>query len=369
MKVTLPAQSTLIDLANQALKQAGVEDASVYGASLAAAIEKTPSSYILQRTADSVSIEISPSQLEKFTGQVRGEHERSFQGLRKPSAESKVDTESSPSIKMPALDDLASLTQATKLLEKPSASVAREAAEVSTTGLTSTTFDALFQALAGTELTSRCEELGKGMNKRAYVLDANNPANKDLLAQGAGDWVILASRAGFEGMNWRAQGAEVGQLIALRNAGVLVPAIGFPSDGAGGVSNTVSDYMAEATERGEPCRFFLEQRIDGIETDKKNFRAFSGTVCDNIEGRDLPKSQRPKRSAQNAIKDIAGTDLSKIVSHLEKQEIPDFQTIFEPSSGHIYVIDPGDPELSNVREKHLGIAQHWQKHLPPPKTR
>jgi hypothetical protein len=207
------------------------------------------------------------------------------------------------------------------------------------------------------------------MNKRAYILDPAKAENTDLLDKGAGDWVILASREGFEGMNWRAQSAEVAQLISLRNAGVLVPEIGFPSDGAQGVSNEAADYMAEANEHGEPCRFFLEQRIDGIETDKKNFRGFSAAVCDQIEGRDLPKSERPKRRAQNAMKDIAAADLSTIVSHLEKQEIPDFQAIFEPSSGHIYVIDPGDPDLSNVREKHLGIAKHWQKHLPPPKNR
>ena len=92
-------------------------------------------------------------------------------------------------------------------------------------------------------------------------------------------------------------------------------------------------------------------------------------MCDQIEVRDLAKSERPKRREQNAMKDVAGAVLAKIVSHLEIQENPDFQAIFEPASGHVYVIDPADPERTNVREKHLGIANHWQKHLPPPVKR
>lgn len=369
MKVTLPATASLVELANQALEQAGIQGASEQGQNLAAAIKAAPDAFTLRRTSDSLSIEITPSQLGKFTGQVTGGHERSLKGLSKPVPESKMGDGSAASMKMPDMGDLASLTQATKVLSEPVGGQEAHKVDSVSSGLNPETFTALLSALAGTELSSRCKQLGKGMNKRAYILDPAKAENKSLMEKGAGDWVILASREGFEGMNWRAQSAEVGQLISLRNAGVLVPEIGFPSDGADGVSNDAADYLADATEHGEPCRFFLEQRIDGIETDKKNFRAFSGTVCDQIEGRDLPKSERPKRREQNAMKDVAGADLAKIVSHLEIQEIPDFQAIFEPSSGHVYVIDPGDPELSNVREKHLRIAKHWQKHLPPPRKR
>ena len=43
---------------------------------------------------------------------------------------------------------------------------------------------------------------------------------------GAGDWVILSSREGFEGMNTAGPTREVGQRL-MRDAGVLVPEIGF----------------------------------------------------------------------------------------------------------------------------------------------
>ncbi len=80
MKVTLPATASLVELANLALQQSGVEDASSQSHGLAHAIQQTPGAFTLQRTSDSISIEISPSQLTKFTGQAAGSHERSLQG-------------------------------------------------------------------------------------------------------------------------------------------------------------------------------------------------------------------------------------------------------------------------------------------------
>ena len=59
MKVSLPATASLVELANQALQQAGLQDASKQSQSLAAAIEKTPGAFTLQRTSDSISIQIS----------------------------------------------------------------------------------------------------------------------------------------------------------------------------------------------------------------------------------------------------------------------------------------------------------------------
>ena len=161
----MPPDASILQLATKALEQPGIPGGKDSAASLAAAIEARPKDFSFQRSADSISIEVSPEALLRVLGEVGGSHERTLKSMAAPSV-APVSTQKSTSGAMPDLGDISKMAAAVSLLDTGSVGASKVEEPSFDSGLNPTTYRALFSALADSELSSRCVQLGKGMNKR-----------------------------------------------------------------------------------------------------------------------------------------------------------------------------------------------------------
>jgi hypothetical protein len=183
------------------------------------------------------------------------------------------------------------------------------------------------------------EKLGKGINKQVYRVK-NAP------------WVVAVITAGQAEAKWRAVRSEIQQLLALAKAEVTVPSLG-PVERA---DDALIDVL---TEENEPAKAFIEQLIIGKhDLCRQEDQAYASKFADEIDrvigGR---KNFNPVRWSN------AKRDLDRLARYFKKgTDIPDFQIVVEEGTGHIYTIDPGDPEVTgSVLDKHMGWLETWQK--------
>jgi hypothetical protein len=222
-------------------------------------------------------------------------------------------------------------------------------------------------SLAGPEASQPLQVLGQGANKRAYLVKGQN-------------WVILAAPPGVENKIWRGMATEISQLLALKAAEIVTPDFGEPGVQAEPVSGLKPPDLKDPTSQGpaapyffkvkafggQECRAFIESMVKGIEMPTAIAKKTRS------EGANRPEDFAPLvaewlKSKDNAVEmfEIAIADLKKIHTLFESgKNIPDFQVVFDYTSGHVVTIDPGDPwESGDTLEKHKRWVAGWLKIL------
>lgn len=194
-------------------------------------------------------------------------------------------------------------------------------------------------SVASLVLDGKLSELGKGVNKQVYrVKDA--------------PWVVAVTTQGAQGSKWRAVASEITQLLALAASGVTVPSLGPVAS----ADNALIDVIAAD---GQPAKAFIEQLIVG----KHNLcRQESHEYADKFAG-EIERVIGGRHSFDLARWRNAKDDLDRLQAYFAKgTDIPDFQIVVEESTGHIYTIDPGDPNATgSVLSKHVQWLNTWQK--------